>query len=74
MITFLPSPDFEECAAVLDVPDMSTGKRWGRKAKQCVEVAQILNALADSSYGWQHHPCTVMWRCHSYQLAFRECR
>lgn len=53
MQTFLPYADVEKSVACLD------NKRLG---KQRVEAYQILKALKDPSYGWQHHPATKMWR------------
>ncbi len=52
MQTFLPYPDFEHSAAVLD-------KR--RLGKQRVEVLQILRALSWPRYGWKSHPAVRMW-------------
>jgi hypothetical protein len=57
--TFLPYPDFTASARCLD------RRRLG---KQRVEALQILKALLDPSYGWQHHPAVAMWRGHEYQL------
>jgi hypothetical protein len=51
--TFLPYPSFERSARVLD------RRRLGR---QRVEALQILNALTDPSYAWQHHPAVLQWR------------
>jgi len=53
MQTFLPYPNFERSAAVLDSP---------RLGKQRVEVLQILRAITFPSYGWTNHPATLMWR------------
>ncbi len=53
MQTFLPYPDFERTAEVLD------DRRLG---KQRVEVLQILNAMHRTSGGWINHPATRMWR------------
>jgi hypothetical protein len=53
MQTFLPFPDFEQTAALLDP------RRLG---KQRVEVLQICNALHRTSGGWVNHPVTRMWR------------
>ena len=53
MQTFLPFPDFEQTARVLD------GRRLG---KQRVEVLQICNALHRERGGWVNHPVTRMWR------------
>lgn len=51
--TFLPYPEFDRSAAVLDSP---------RLGKQRVETLQILRALTFPSYGWSNHPATLMWR------------
>lgn len=53
MQTFLPHPDFERTAAVLDT------RRLG---KQRVEAMQILRALTRPTYGWKHHPAVLMWQ------------
>jgi len=55
MQTFLPYSDFAASARVLD------NRRLG---KQRVETLQILNALTNPNYGWQHHPAVKMWRGH----------
>jgi hypothetical protein len=52
MQTFLPHPDFEASARVLDL------KRLG---KQRVECIQVLRGLTRSDYGWRHHPAVLMW-------------
>lgn len=59
MQTFLPLPDYEESARVLD---------YRRLGKQRVECKQILNALTGESKGWVNHPATKMWRGHEYHL------
>ncbi len=53
MQTFLPYPDFEATAAVLD--DLRLGK-------QRVETLQIIRALTWPTYGWKHHPAVLMWK------------
>jgi hypothetical protein len=53
--TFLPHPDFEASARVLDV------KRLG---KQRVECLQVVRGLTVPTYGWRHHPAVKMWRGH----------
>jgi hypothetical protein len=53
MQTFLPYDDFRRSLRCLD------DKRLG---KQRVEAWQILVALANPDYGWQHHPAVRMWR------------
>lgn len=52
MQTFLPYPEFNETALVLD------GRRLG---KQRVEAIQVLRALTVPGYGWRHHPAAAMW-------------
>ncbi|AXJ10169.1 MSMEG_6728 family protein [Arthrobacter sp. PM3] len=52
MHTFLPFPDFQQSAAVLD---------RARLGKQRVEALQILRALVIPEYGWQSHPAVRMW-------------
>jgi len=53
MQTFLPVPDFENGARLLDSP---------RLGKQRVETLQILRALELPDYGWANHPAVLMWR------------
>ena len=56
MQTFLPYPDFKQCAQVLD------GKRLG---KQIVESFQILKCLSypeGTKMAWINHPAVKMWR------------
>jgi hypothetical protein len=60
MQTFLPYPDFEATAAVLDP------RRLG---KQRVEALQCLRAQHVPGYGWRHHPAAKMWRGHDEALA-----
>src|SRR4051812_44766655 len=52
MQTFLPYPDFEATARVLDT------RRLG---KQRVEVIQIVRALTRPAYAWKSHPAVLMW-------------
>jgi hypothetical protein len=59
MQTFLPYKNYQKTAEVLDM------RRLG---KQRVETLQILKALSDPSYGWQHHPAVNMWRNHEIHL------
>lgn len=60
MQTFMPFPSFRDSLDALD------DKRLG---KQRVETFQIIRALTDPDYGWQHHPAVKMWRGHEYRLA-----
>ncbi|QCO97195.1 hypothetical protein FCN77_04975 [Arthrobacter sp. 24S4-2] len=55
MQTFLPYPDFQQSAAVLDRV---------RLGKQRVEALQTLRALVIPEYGWQSHPAIRMWMGH----------
>jgi hypothetical protein len=62
--TFLPLPSYDRSASVLD------DKRLG---KQRVENLQILNAILDPAYGWQHHPAVNMWREYPHALGLYHC-
>jgi hypothetical protein len=53
--TFLPYPDFERSARVLDA------RRLG---KQRVECLQVVRGLTVAGYGWRHHPAVRMWSGH----------
>jgi hypothetical protein len=57
--TFLPFPDFERSARVLDQ------RRLGR---QRVEALQLLNAITVPGHGYRHHPAAKMWRGHEEAL------
>ncbi len=59
MQTFVPFPDLVLTAAVLDS---------ARLGKQRVEALQIVRALTWPTYGWKHHPATLMWRGHEAAL------
>jgi hypothetical protein len=59
MQTFLPYPEFERTASVLDRQ---------RLGKQRVEAWQILKANANTSGGWKNHPATLMWRGFEHAL------
>lgn len=52
MQTFLPYPDFNESAVVLDKK-----RQW----KQVVEASQILDVLEGRKTGWANHPAVKMW-------------
>jgi hypothetical protein len=51
--TFLPYPDFERTARLLDQ------RRLGR---QRVEAMQLFNALTVPGHGYRHHPAAKMWQ------------
>lgn len=53
MQTFLPFPSFSDSARALDRT---------RLGKQRLETMQILKAIDNPAYGWQHHPTVQMWR------------
>lgn len=59
MQTFLPYPDFEATASVLD------DRRLG---KQRVEGLQIVRAITVPGYAWRHHPAARMWAGHEAAL------
>lgn len=61
MQTFLPYPDFQASATVLDRQ---------RLGKQRVEVLQLLRALNGQTAGWTNHPAARMWR--GYEPALRD--
>lgn len=58
MQTFLPYPDFNSSARVLDRQ---------RLGKQRVETLQIMSALMTGT-GWVNHPATLMWRRYEWAL------
>ena len=51
MQTFLPVPDFQETARILD---------WRRLGKQRVEAIQILLSI-ERTTRWSNHPAVKMW-------------
>ncbi len=53
MQTFVPYPDFERSAQVLD---------HRRLGKQRVEALQIVRALTWPTYAWKSHPAVLMWK------------
>lgn len=59
MQTFLPYPDFAECASVLDNQRLN---------KQITECKQIAMAITGESDGWRNHPAVKMWREHLDEL------
>jgi len=58
MQTFLPLPDFEATAKILD---------YRRLGKQRVETYQLLTARPGT--GWYNHPASKMWRNYHPALA-----
>jgi len=57
--TFLPVPDYEESAKILD---------YRRLGKQRVEALQIVKANLGLTKGWVNHPAAVMWRGYEASL------
>jgi hypothetical protein len=68
--TFLPIPDFKECAQILDKKRV-----W----KQVIEAKMILDTIKTGRKAWANHPVTRMWRGHEglltiyYNTFLREC-
>jgi len=60
MISFLPFPDFEMSAKVLD---------YKRLGKQRVEALQIYNRLTKTQTRWKNHPAVKMWSGYEDALA-----
>ncbi len=54
MITFLPYPDFEKCAKVID-----NKRLW----KQILEANQLIKLIKNKKIksGWRKSPCYKMW-------------
>lgn len=59
MQTFLPYPDFQKSAEVLDKK-----RCW----KQVVEAKQIINVLEGKMEAWKNHPAVKMWKGHEELL------
>jgi hypothetical protein len=61
MQSFVPYPDFQESAGVLDSR---------RLQKQLLEGRQIYNIISDqaTTKGWRRHPAVLMWK--GYDTAF----
>jgi pyrimidine dimer DNA glycosylase len=60
MQTFLPFPDFRQCARSLDTQ---------RLGKQRVEGVQIFRTLVGAQQGWSNHPVVLMWSGYEAALA-----
>lgn len=56
--TFLPYPDFQKTAKVLD---------YKRLGKQRSEALTIIRALTDGN-GWENHPAVKMWKGYTQSL------
>lgn len=60
MQCFLPYPDFEESARVLD---------YRRLGKQRVECLQIFRCLNGKESRWKNHPAVLMWKGCAFQFS-----
>jgi hypothetical protein len=60
MQTFLPYPDFQESARVLD------RQRLGKQRVECLQILRTLTASTPT--GWHRHPAVLMWRGHTNAL------
>jgi hypothetical protein len=70
--TFLPYPDFDRCAAVLD------DRRLGKQRVETLQVMQVILRLRWNNpagvietfvpKGWRSHPCVLMWQEHGCAL------
>jgi hypothetical protein len=68
MQTFLPVPDFDESARLLD------RQRLGKQRIEAKQLLLALDAIADPALatprkGWMNHPCTRMWFGYERALA-----
>lgn len=63
MQTFLPYPDFDACAACLDV------KRLGKQRVECMQIILALSGDEEKPTAWRCHPASQMWRHHIRALA-----
>jgi len=61
MQTFLPYPDFQMCAKVLDRQ---------RLGKQRIEALQIFKVIHGQKQGWSNHPAVLMWA--GYETSLRQ--
>jgi len=59
MQTFLPYPDFEKSASVLD---------YRRLGKQRVEAYQLITLIENNSNSWRNHPARKMWEGYTDSL------
>lgn len=62
MQTFLPYPDFEQTARVLDY------KRLGKQRVEAYQIMRILTGVTKTK-GWRNHPAVLMWRGYEPALA-----
>lgn len=62
MQTFLPYPDYEKSAQVLD------DKRLGKQRSESIIILKTLLGMYPARGGWPHHPATKMWGGHESAL------
>lgn len=62
MQTFLPLPDFQKSAQVLDY------KRLGKQRLEAMWIYKLIAGEAKSS-AWKNHPATLMWTGYKDALA-----
>lgn len=77
MQTFLPYPEYDVSAIILD------SKRLGNQRKECMQIINVLTTLREEAYGkkkkayieqkgtivpWSNHPAVLMWKDNVYQL------
>ena len=55
MQTFLPYPEFERTARVLDM------RRLGKQRVEAYQIMRTLNGESEGN-GWRNHPAVLMWR------------
>lgn len=63
MQTFLPVPDFEETAKILDF------RRLGKQRVEALMILRIFDGQNQDSR-WINHPATKMWRGHETLLKY----
>lgn len=61
VVTFVPFPNLEKIASVLDK------KRYNKQITECIE---LVNALEGTKQGYSKHPATLMWKGHIEALKF----
>lgn len=62
MQTFLPYPNFEQTARVLDY------RRLGKQRVEAYQIMRILTGITNTK-GWRSHPAVLMWRGYEPALA-----
>jgi len=65
MQTFLPYPDFEKSANVLD------RQRLGKQRVEALQILQTLKGISKGN-GWKNHPAVIMWNGYEEALFLYE--